>query len=218
VFADAIDILVRGGPVMAPILAVSVAAWIMIFMRLFAIRRESRELGEFLWRLESRLASGGRQSALSLCWESNVPVASLLSPLFAGPNLKKKDRRYLVQRAIEAERNRIGRHLPLLAVLASAATLLGLLGTVAGMIASFSVVTAHGTGQPTLLAEGVSEALITTETGLVVALPLLLMYSYLSSRADDISIEAHRKLLDVSSELAAAGVSRADEPVPGGRL
>ena len=66
-FADAFDILVRGGPVMIPILAVSVAAWTMIFVRLLAIRQESRQLGEFLWRLESRLLNGGRQSALTLC-------------------------------------------------------------------------------------------------------------------------------------------------------
>ena len=65
---DTLEILIRGGPVMVPIIAVSVAAWTVIFLRLFAIRRETLELGEFLWRLETRLHSGGTRSALGLCW------------------------------------------------------------------------------------------------------------------------------------------------------
>ena len=83
--------------------------------------------------------------------------------------------------------------------------MLGLLGTVAGMISSFGVVTVHGTGEPALLAKGISQALITTEAGLVVALPLLLTHSYLTSRADSVTVDAHRKLLDISATLGAGG-------------
>jgi biopolymer transport protein ExbB len=204
-FRDALEILVRGGPVMAPIIAVSIAAWTLIFVRLFAIRRESLELGEFLWRLETRLRSSGRASALRLCWEAELPIGSVLAPLFAKPGIAKAVRRRTVQRAVELERARLGRQLPMLAVLAAVATLLGLLGTVAGMISSFGVVTLHGTGEPALLAVGISQALITTEAGLVVALPLLLVHSYMSSRVDRVAIEAHRKLVDISAGLVAGG-------------
>ena len=190
---------------MVPIIAVSVAAWTVIFLRLFAIRRETLELGEFLWRLETRLHSGGTRSALGLCWEAGVPIAAMLAPLFAKPSVTKTQRRRTVHRAVAVERNRIGRQLPLLAILAGAATLLGLLGTVAGMISSFGVVTAHGTGEPALLAKGISQALITTEAGLVVALPLLLMHSFLASRVDRATVGAHRKLLDISVSLGTGG-------------
>lgn len=203
--SDSLEILARGGPVMAPIIAVSVIAWVIIFTRLFSIRRESLELGEFLWRLETRLLSGGRPSALKLCWETGVPIASMLAPLFAKSSVTKPARRRAVRRAIEVEHDRIGRQLALLAVLAGAATLLGLLGTVTGMVASFGVVTVHGTGEPALLARGISQALITTEAGLVVALPLLLAHSYLSSRVDKATVEAHRKLLDISAGLGTGG-------------
>ncbi len=212
--SDALDILVRGGPVMAPIMLVSIGAWIVIFTRFMAIRRESLELGEFLWRLETRLLGARKDStpgtpdlasALNLCWETRVPIAAMLAPLFARPDIAKTTRRRTVQRAVELERDRIGRQLPLLTALAGAATLLGLLGTVAGMIASFGVVTVHGTGEPALLARGISQALITTEAGLVVALPLLLVHSYLVSRVDSVTVQVHRKLLDISANLSAGG-------------
>lgn len=211
---DTLEMLLRGGPVMAPIIIISIGAWTVIFARFIAIRRESLELGEFLWRLESRLlgSRGGslpgtpdHASALELCWETRVPIAAMLAPLFARPGIAKAARRRTVQRAVELERDRIGRQLPLLTALAGAATLLGLLGTVAGMIASFGVVTVHGTGEPALLARGISQALITTEAGLVVALPLLLVHSYLTSRVDSVTVQAHRKLLDISANLGAGG-------------
>ncbi len=202
---DSLEILLRGGPVMAPILAVSIGAWVIIFARFFGIRRESHHLGEFLWRLESRLRGGGKKSALELCWETGVPIASMLAILFARESMNKRYRHKAVENAVRLERRRIGRGLGALIVLAGAATLLGLLGTVAGMVASFNVVTVHGTGEPSLLAKGISQALITTEAGLVVALPLLLVHSYLSSRVEAATVDAHRKLLDISALLGREG-------------
>lgn len=206
--SDALEILVRGGPVMVPIIAVSLAAWVIVFARMFAIKRESLELGEFLWRLESRLRTGGRESALELCWESELSMASMLGALFTSGKkraISRKARRRMVSKAVQVVHGRTARQLPLLVTLAAAATLLGLLGTVAGMVSSFGVVTLHGTGEPALLAKGISQALITTEAGLVVALPLLLMHSYLQSRADAASVVAHRKLLEISAMLGSGG-------------
>ena len=74
------------------------------------------------------------------------------------------------------------KHLPTLAVCASAAPLLGLLGTVTGMIHTFNLVTIFGTGDARLLSGGISEALITTEYGLVIAVPALFVHAYLSRR------------------------------------
>jgi len=206
--SDALDIIVRGGPIMVPIIIVSVFAWTLAFMRFLSIRNESLELGQFLWRLESRLLSGGRKSVLELCWESKIPISGVLAPMFARASISKKARQETVTRAVGMERDRIGRQLALLSALAGSATLLGLLGTVAGMIGSFGVVRLHGTGEPGLLAIGISQALITTETGLVVALPLLLMHSYLSSRVERAAVGAHRKLLDISAGLVRTGDAR----------
>ena len=85
---------------------------------------------------------------------------------------------------------RLERHLTTLAVLAAAAPLLGLLGTVSGLIAMFQVITEHGVNDPKLLAGGIGEALIATETGLLIAIPTLLGHNYLANRVDDLAADA----------------------------
>jgi biopolymer transport protein ExbB len=76
----------------------------------------------------------------------------------------------------------LDRHLGMLAVLGGVAPLLGLLGTVTGMIHTFELVTIFGTGDAKLLSGGITEALVTTETGLIIAVPVLLVHAYLSRR------------------------------------
>jgi biopolymer transport protein ExbB len=82
-------------------------------------------------------------------------------------------------------------------VCAAVAPLLGLLGTVTGMIATFGVITEHGTGDPKLLSTGISEALVTTELGLVVAIPTLLLGSLLSARASALLATMERAALRI---------------------
>ncbi|MBM4020017.1 MAG: MotA/TolQ/ExbB proton channel family protein [Planctomycetes bacterium] len=84
-----------------------------------------------------------------------------------------------METALLAEAPKLERSLSLLAALAGVAPLLGLLGTVSGMIATFDTISAAGTGNPRLLSGGLSEALITTQSGLMVAIPLLLVHAWL---------------------------------------
>jgi biopolymer transport protein ExbB len=90
--------------------------------------------------------------------------------------------------------------LPFVAISAAAAPLLGLLGTVTGIMNTFSLITIYGTGDVKTLSSGISEALITTEYGLIVAIPSLLLHAYLSSKA--------RK---ISNRLETAGISFVNE-------
>jgi len=89
-----------------------------------------------------------------------------------------------LEEALLRELPGIRRGLPLLAVLAGIAPLLGLLGTVAGMIETFQAITLFGTGDPKLLSSGISQALVTTELGLVVAIPLVLLRSLIATRSN----------------------------------
>jgi biopolymer transport protein ExbB len=84
---------------------------------------------------------------------------------------------------------RLERGLTTLAVLAAAAPMLGLLGTISGLVAMFQVITELGVNDPKMLAGGIGEALITTETGLVIAIPALLLHNYLANRSDDLVSE-----------------------------
>lgn len=103
---------------------------------------------------------------------------------------KKYSSRAEAEKAIEevfaAETPAIERGLSSISIMASTAPLLGLLGTVMGMIELFQVITMHGTSDPKLLAGGISIALITTEAGLIVAIPLQLCHTFLGNKADKI--------------------------------
>ena len=94
-----------------------------------------------------------------------------------------------VKEVLAAESSRLGSHLNTLAVIAGVAPLLGLLGTVTGMIRLFEVITRFGTGDPKLLAGGISEALITTEVGLIIAVPVLLIHNFLRNYKNGITAE-----------------------------
>ncbi len=110
--------------------------------------------------------------------------------------------------AIYLEMPRLERLLPFLAVIAGVAPLLGLLGTITGMIATFDVITEHGTGDPKLLSGGISEALITTEFGLIVAIPVLLLHNLLARWSD--------RTIDTLQTHALALVNRLEAKNPEG--
>jgi biopolymer transport protein ExbB len=94
-----------------------------------------------------------------------------------------------MSQALLSFRNRIESNLSLLGLTAAVAPLLGLLGTVTGMIKTFQIISLHGAGDARTLSGGISEALVTTEFGLVVAIPALLAHAWLNRRAKRISIE-----------------------------
>jgi biopolymer transport protein ExbB len=84
----------------------------------------------------------------------------------------------------ESVKSYVGKFLPALATVGSIATLMGLLGTITGMISAFNSIAASGTGDPKVVAAGISEALITTASGLFIAIPAVVMYRYLANKAD----------------------------------
>jgi len=103
--------------------------------------------------------------------------------------------------AILKETPRLERFLPALKVLAAIAPLLGLLGTVTGMINTFHVITVHGTGDPRLMAGGISEALITTQLGLAVAIPILVITALLGRKANRIASDMEEKAMALIAAL-----------------
>ena len=122
--------------------------------------------------------------------------------LRAGLEARDEDRDTLesvLQEAILHELPRIERGMAVLAVLGAVAPLLGLLGTVTGMIDTFRVITLFGTGDPKLMSGGISEALITTELGLAVAIPIMLLHTFLSRRADHIVGDMEEKAVQLTN-------------------
>jgi biopolymer transport protein ExbB len=166
-----------------PILFAGLLAGLLVLERILTFRREAYDgpLGRQAIELVSR---GELSAARKLVERAGTPAARVLHAGLAAFERGFEARAAALGEAILAETPRVERSLTILGMLAAIAPLLGLLGTVSGMIAMFQVLSAHGTGNPKLLSGGISEALITTQLGLLVAVPVLFAHALLVRRAE----------------------------------
>ena len=189
-----VSLLARGGFVMIPLALCSVLALAVILDRSW-----------FWWRARS---AGAAEAILHLVragkWDDAIETArGALSPqarvLAAGLDHREGAAALAMAAAARAEQARMRRALPVLDTVVTLSPLLGLLGTVTGMIAAFGVISTSGIAQPHAITGGVAEALIATATGLGIAIASLVPYNYFSSRAERVldEIEAEATRLEV---------------------
>jgi biopolymer transport protein ExbB len=176
---ESIDVIIKGGPVMAPLLACSIIALTVVIERfLFWRRIGARKPIEELLQLVERHELA---KALEASRVADSPVARVLSAGLAhrNPSLSKA-----MEVAAQGEIPLLKKRLTILDTIITLAPLLGLLGTVTGMIGSFGIMSQTGIGQPHAVTGGVAEALIATATGLLIAILTLVPYNYFSNRAE----------------------------------
>jgi len=174
-----VSFLVKGGPVMVPLLLCSLTALAVTIERLLCWR----SLGD-RWNAEQVLGLVGQgelAEAEALASASPHPLGRVLA---AGLRHRNPSPGAAMQAAALAELPRLRRYLPVLDTIVTMAPLLGLLGTVTGMIGAFGIMAESGINQPHAVTGGVGEALIATATGLLIAIATLLPYNYFTARAD----------------------------------
>lgn len=201
--ADFLDQLRAGGPLIWPILLIGLTALVIVGIKLVNLARVHADTG--------RLMGGVVEPAARRDWEgceAYIAGQSRRTPalriLEAGLKARRRSRETLesvLQEAILGELPHLQRGLAILAVMGAVAPLLGLLGTVTGMIETFRVITVHGTGDPKLMSGGISEALVTTELGLAVAIPIMLLHTVLSRRVDHIIGGMEKQAVNLSNLL-----------------
>ncbi len=175
-----------GGVFMWPLLVIPVIVIVMFFSKLLAVYR-SRAGGTRIYLKAVDSLAGKPEEALKLSKQQpSSPVLKVISAVAANRDKDRELAEKDVKEVLLHEVPRLERHLTTLSVLAAAAPLLGLLGTVSGLIAMFQVITQHGVNDPKLLAGGIGEALIATETGLLIAIPTLLGHNFLANRVDSL--------------------------------
>lgn len=183
--ASLYDMLIDGGPLMIPIGLASVVALAYTVERLIRLSRRSLGTSRLARQVTTSVREGGARRGLEVCGRAKKPLARIL-----GAGLERAGAEYAeVERAAEdagrREVKRLAVKLRPLVVVAMIAPLLGLLGTVWGMIEAFTAIAANdGLGKPEVLASGISQALITTAAGLAVAIPTQAVYYYFRSRID----------------------------------
>jgi biopolymer transport protein ExbB len=184
---DLRDSFEAGGPLMWPILIVACLAILIMIERFFLLFTTKANTDAITDRITKLAESGNWKQAKIACEEkSSVPTCRMLASAVGNVGATQEVLENTLQEAILRETPRLERFLPTLGVLGTIAPLLGLLGTVTGMINTFKVITAQGAGDPSAMAGGISEALLTTQFGLSVAIPIMLLHHLLSRRVDKI--------------------------------
>jgi biopolymer transport protein ExbB len=189
------EIFDKGGPLLYVIAACSVLAVGIFLERLWVFFQLHREFEGLASEIGSLVEKGKRDEAEAACLRSRNPLAEVF---LAALKAYGKPRDQIKQEAEEAGSRQtifINRYLGLLNTIATLSPLLGLLGTVLGMIQAFNVIATQGVGTPATLGGGISQALLTTAAGLSVAIPVILLHRYLSSRAALIILEMEDRSL-----------------------
>ena len=196
-----LELVMSGGWLMAPIILCSIAAVAIIAERLWVLQRERiapRDLAATVWEWASnRELTEERMHTLS----SGSPLGRILASGLAGRNLDRDVMKESIEDAGRQVVHDLERYLNMLGTIAAVTPLLGLLGTVIGMIKVFGVITAQGVGDPGVLAGGISEALITTAAGLTVAIPSLLFYRYFRGRVDELVLTMEQEAMKLVEAL-----------------
>ncbi len=199
-----IELIVKGGVFMYPIIFCSILALAVFIERIFFLRRKRTIPDDFIRQVEELIKKEKFSEAVFLC-QSNI---SSISKIFLAGLKNAKKGMWLVKEAIEERGSRealiLEKHVSILATIANLTPLLGLLGTVSGMIKTFKVISVQGIGNPAPLAGGIAEALITTAAGLSVAIPTLVGHRLLKDKASTLIFDMEEdsiRLVDLMESL-----------------
>jgi len=200
------EFMQKGGPIMWPILLCSVIAFAIVIERLLRLRQEQIDTKSFMEQISKTLKRNKVMEALDLCDRTGGPIAAILKAGILKHDRPRVEIREAIEDASVHEVPRLERNLPVLATVAHIAPLLGLLGTVTGLVAAFQVIESKATAlnpvNPGDLAGGIWEALLTTVFGLCVAIPTYVAYNYLVSRVDGFVLDMERSATDLLNILA----------------
>jgi biopolymer transport protein ExbB len=200
-----IDIVQKGGPLIWLVLLCSITALGVFMERLFYFHRASINTGEFLRGLANTLRRGDFGGALHECASTPGPVARVAHAVVVRHDISRADLRDVASEAGQLEVPKLERNLPLLATVAYVTPLIGLLGTILGLLQTFETIGAQGgNASATDIAGGVYWGLLASASALAVAIPAFVAHSFLSARVNDFLRDMERtgiELLAVIDEL-----------------
>ena len=209
-----LDLVKAGGCLMVPIILCSIAATAIILERLWSLQRKRVAPEDLAAEVREWVGTGALTEERAQALRKSSPLGRVLASALAGRDL---DREFMKEGIEDVGRHvvhELGRYLDALGTIAAITPLLGLLGTVIGMIRVFSAITAQGVGEPGVLAGGISEALVTTAAGLTVAIPSLLFYRFFRGRVDELVVTMEQEALDMVASLQGSRPVRSAEEVP----
>jgi biopolymer transport protein ExbB len=192
-----IETIRSGGVIMLPLGVCSVLALAIILERLWSMRRVKVIAPDVIVQVNHWIGQGVVEEAMALCRRVSTPMTNVVMAGLQSSGSPRAEIRLTVEDAGRQEVPVLEKNLNWLGICATLSPLIGLLGTVTGMIKVFRVIALEGPGNPFALASGISEALITTAAGLIIAIPSLLFYHYFTSRVETLVSEMEHHSLQL---------------------
>lgn len=179
------ELLIKGGPILWVILALAIPVLAILAERILYFRRIATDEDKLFARVKGAIEKGHYDEALAICDTVEAPIGGLIRAGLENRTLPEAELKDAVRDAAVRELPQIEHTIAAVNVIANISPMLGLLGTVSGIINSFNVLGEFGAvSDPSVLAKGISEALLTTAAGIVIAVPAMVAYAWLSGKAN----------------------------------
>ena len=181
-----------GGPILWVLVIISIGAFAVVLERIVFFARNEKNVGSnFKDEILSLVASKKLDEAIAVCHTKKSCVASAVKKFLqkAPKGIDVQDYEFILKEITIKETSPYESRLNLLASVISISPMLGLLGTVTGMIRAFTNISKYGAGDAAIVADGIAEALLTTAAGLMIAIPVIVVYNYLNRRLEKMENE-----------------------------
>ena len=204
------ELIQKAGPVIYPIILCSILAIAIVIERAYHLYKAKIDTKDFINNVEITVKRNRIAEAIKICDNTPGPIAHIVKAGVLKHDRSRQEIREAIEDAGHQESPRLEKHLNLLATIAHISPLLGLLGTVTGMVRAFQIIQEKSASfnpvSPGDLAGGIWEALLTTVAGLIVAIPTVVAYNYLVNRVEEVVLEMERSSTEVVNMLSQRGV------------
>lgn len=187
-----VELIDNSGVLFYPLAILAVWGVVIIVIKSLTLRRDRIIVPDAVEQLEALVVSGNIPEATAYCKKNSAPMTRILLAAIINYEKDEAELKESVEEAGRQELPEIQRHLTTLSTIASVSPLLGLFGTVSGMISVFSVLSQEANVEANMLAGGISQALVTTAFGMAIAMPTLAFYNYFASRVQNLIIEIEK--------------------------
>lgn len=186
---DFYELLQQGGWPMLPLAVCSFVALTIILERAYALRRDRVIESRIIRALDDYKSETSAEKLIIVCQRSRSAFARIIEEVLKARNLEHAQSIEIMHAVGRTQVGRLERGLTIVEIIAGISPLIGLLGTVLGMVTVFNAITSEGLGNPQVLADGISKALVTTVAGLCVAIPALAFHGIFSKRVEELATE-----------------------------
>jgi biopolymer transport protein ExbB len=204
-----LELIQKGGPVMYPIILCSIIALAIMVERLYHLHKIKIDTRDFMNNIELSVKRNRIAEAINICDKTPGPIAHIVKSGILKHDRSRQEIRESIEDAGHQEIPGLEKHLSLLATIGHISPLLGLLGTVTGMVRAFQVIqektASFSPVSPGDLAGGIWEALLTTVAGLIVAIPTIVAYNYLVNRVEEFVLDMERSATEIINLLSQRG-------------